>query len=58
MTAKDGKECKLFVPASEATEIEMQALVDAADADDDDMIEQVVELKPIHRLSMHKNKLQ
>lgn len=55
MTAKDGKECKLFVPASEATEIEMQALVDAAD--DDDMIEQVVELKPIHRLSMHKNKL-
>lgn len=55
MTAKDGKECKLFVPASEATEIEMQALVDAAD---EDIIEQVVELKPIQRLSMHKNKLQ
>ncbi|XP_060650269.1 modifier of mdg4-like isoform X2 [Drosophila nasuta] len=56
MTAKDGKECKLYVPASEATEIEMQALVDAADNDDGDgvLIEQVVEMKPIQRLSHKK----
>ncbi|XP_064550528.1 modifier of mdg4 isoform X3 [Drosophila montana] len=54
MTAKDGKECKLYVPASEATEIEMQALVDAAD--EEDLMERVVELKPIQRLS-HKLKL-
>ncbi|KMZ02185.1 modifier of mdg4 isoform X3 [Drosophila simulans] len=31
VTAKDGKDCKLFLPAAEATEIEMQALVDAAE---------------------------
>ncbi|XP_030374909.1 modifier of mdg4-like isoform X2 [Scaptodrosophila lebanonensis] len=36
MTAKDGKECKLFVPASEANEIEMRALVDD-EKDEDDM---------------------
>ncbi|XP_017023347.1 modifier of mdg4-like isoform X2 [Drosophila kikkawai] len=36
MTAKDGKECKLFLPASEATEIEMQALVDAAEAEEEE----------------------
>ncbi|XP_034485519.1 modifier of mdg4-like isoform X2 [Drosophila innubila] len=48
MTAKDGKECKLFVPASEATEIEMQALVDDAD---EEIIEQVVQMKPVKRLS-------
>lgn len=36
MTAKDGKECKLFLPASEATEIEMQALVDAAEVEEEE----------------------
>lgn len=36
MTAKDGKDCKLFLPAAEATEIEMQALVDAAEEELDE----------------------
>ncbi|XP_039494906.1 modifier of mdg4-like isoform X3 [Drosophila santomea] len=35
VTAKDGKDCKLFLPAAEATEIEMQALVDAAEEEMD-----------------------
>lgn len=35
MTAKDGKECKLFLPASEASEIEMQALEHDEDEDDE-----------------------
>lgn len=54
MTAKDGKECKLYVPASEATEIEMQALVDAADDEEDEMIEQVVELKPMQKVKLQQ----
>lgn len=54
MTAKDGKECKLFVPASEATEIEMQEIEMVDDADED-IIEEVVEIKPVKRLS-HKSK--
>nr|NP_732636.1 modifier of mdg4, isoform N [Drosophila melanogaster]AAN13875.1 modifier of mdg4, isoform N [Drosophila melanogaster]CAB85485.1 mod(mdg4)64.2 [Drosophila melanogaster] len=36
VTAKDGKDCKLFLPAAEATEIEMQALVDAAEEELDE----------------------
>ncbi|XP_043652682.1 modifier of mdg4-like isoform X2 [Drosophila teissieri] len=36
VTAKDGKDCKLFLPAAEATEIEMQALVDAAEEEMDE----------------------
>ncbi|XP_016935338.4 modifier of mdg4 isoform X3 [Drosophila suzukii] len=35
VTAKDGKDCKLFLPAAEATEIEMQALVDAAEEEEE-----------------------
>ncbi|XP_020813459.1 modifier of mdg4-like isoform X2 [Drosophila serrata] len=45
MTAKDGKECKLFLPASEATEIEMQALVDAAEAEVEEEEEDEAEVR-------------
>ncbi|BFF90428.1 modifier of mdg4-like [Drosophila madeirensis] len=36
MTAKDGKECKLYLPASEATEIELQAMTNVDVVGDDE----------------------
>nr|CAE54495.1 TPA: modifier of mod(mdg4)-h64.2 [Drosophila pseudoobscura] len=65
MTAKDGKECKLFLPASEATQIEMQALAEAvAEAVDEEeeeeqqhITEQVVEVvKPLQHRQLLKTK--
>lgn len=38
MTAKDGKECKLFLPASEASEIEMQAMVHSEDDEEEEVV--------------------
>ncbi|XP_026845043.1 modifier of mdg4 isoform X2 [Drosophila persimilis] len=65
MTAKDGKECKLFLPASEATQIEMQALAEAvAEAVDEEeeeeqqhITEEVVEVvKPLQHRQLLKTK--
>ncbi|XP_017140242.1 modifier of mdg4-like isoform X2 [Drosophila miranda] len=62
MTAKDGKECKLFLPASEATQIEMQALAEAvAEAVDEEeqqhITEEVVEMvKPLQHRQLLKTK--
>ncbi|XP_023036496.1 modifier of mdg4 isoform X3 [Drosophila willistoni] len=61
MAAKDGKACKLFVPASEANEIQLQALVDEDrdDADDEDeegMEEQIVEIKTMQHQRIAKLK--